>query len=314
MGATRFAVVPVLSLALWAHAADEPLSKGDSTLTRSQVNVGLHVPASLAEPHGPAGVLIYFGGLRDDVSDYLRPLGMVGDALDLVVMVPQMPWFTDAGKVQPAGIYPVLGRMVDDATKQLGLGQPWLMIGGASAGGTPAHELARKWSSKVDLFLLSSAGPFPDVGGPRTLHVVAEGEVNRLGPQGHRGVVLGQGKKDMFAIPGSRHGAHFKHLRAWLETEVSALRLAEAAKTVRLAEEKIAKGEADTASGILKSTMAAVDLLGQPMGGADALFQYEAKRRQELLQRNGATLKLLEDVKVKLSTPRAAATGPSQVP
>lgn len=291
-------------------ALDEPLSVGDSTVVRNRVNLGLHIPPGADGPHGPMGVMIFFGGTGDSIEVYQKALSPMADALDLVVVIPQMPWFQDPGKVPEAGVYQALAHVLDEIEKSFHSDPRWVIINGASAGGAVAHELTRKWASKVSLLILHSTGPFPDISQPRILHVVAEKETNRLNPEGRHGPVLGRGHKDSFAIPGASHGAHFAHMEVWLETEMAVLRLEQASPTIRLAEGKLSRGQADQAAAILRSTVEATGILSKTVPENDALFQYEAKHRQELAVKYAAQIQTVMQMQEKISSPPAAAETP----
>jgi hypothetical protein len=291
----------LLGLGVGMTDAVEPLPVGSSEIVRQQVSMAVHAPSTLEGAHGPAGVLVFFGGVGDSTAYYQKAFAPLADALDLVVIVPQMPWFKEPGKTPPRGVYGALKQAVNEIEKQFQTDPRFVIVGGASAGGAPAHELTKQWSQKVPLFLLASTGPFPDIAKPRTFHVVAEKEVSRLGPQGRTGIALGKGKKDLFAIPGGSHSAQIKHLSTWLETEVAVLRLEQAQETIRKAEEKLRSKENDQARAILASTLAAVRILDQPVAEGDDYFKYEAKRRQELKAKFAPTIKLLEAAEAKLA-------------
>jgi len=281
-------------------AADGPLQIGDSLIERNGVSMALHIPATLEGAHGPSGVLVFIGGSGDSNVGYQRSLGKVADALEIALVVPQMPWFRDGTNIPVPTIFKGLDSVVDQIEKQFSLKPGWIFVGGASAGGKSATDLAAKWSSNTQLLLLASTGPFSDVRRSRTLHVVAENEMDRLGPRGRRGSVLGKGKVDLFAIPGGQHSAQIKHLTVWLETEISILRMEESSATLRQAEDALRAGKGDEARAILRSTREAVTILGTPTAESDEFFQYETQRRKELLEKYSATIRSLEAVEAKL--------------
>ncbi len=283
--------------------AEEPLSTGKSTLVRQGVNMALHIPSTLEGVHGPAGVLVFFGGSGDSIEYYQKAFAPISDALDLAVVVPQMPWFKEAGKVPPSGVNRALKSVVGEIEKQFQTDPRLVIVGGASAGGGAAHDLTKEWSQKVALFLLSSTGPFPDASKPRTFHVVAEKEVSRLGPLGRSGAVLGKGRKDMFAIPGGSHSAQIPHLKVWLETEMAVLRMERAQETIRKAEDHLRRRENEQAQSLLNSTLAAVGILDQTAQDGDGYFQYEGKRREELRTKYASVIKSLETIQNKISAP-----------
>ncbi|MEO8205596.1 MAG: hypothetical protein ABI615_05405 [Chthoniobacterales bacterium] len=288
--------------------SDEPLATGDSTIVRNGVSIALHIPPSLTKPHGPTGILIFFGGKGDQLPHYQKALAPVSEALDMVVVIPQMPWFYQGPQISTATIYQVLQKLVGDIESQFKTDPHWIIIGGASAGGRAANELAYMWPSKVALYMLCSTGSFFDIKSYRTLHIVADKEVAWLGPEGNSGAVLGKGRKDMFAVPGGEHSDQIPHFQVWLKTEMAVLRMEKAAETLKLAQEKLQKGEPQQAQEILQSTVDSAKALGEPAPQGDAFFQYETKHREELLAKYASTIEGLKNLEVKISAATSKAS------
>ncbi len=270
---------------------------GAFEVDRGRAHFGLNVPASLTKPHGPSGVFIFFGGSDDSVATYQRSIGAIANDLDIIAVVPQLPWFSDSGQADVAEVHRMFQRLQGELAQAYNLDPSWLIVGGASAGGTAAHEYARRNSSRVDLLLLASTGPFADVSRPRTLHVVGEDEGQRLGSGNRARTSLGRGKKDSFIIPGGRHSAQTRHIRVWLETEVSELRLAAAESTLERAAALARAGQRDEAADVLRSTWRSIDLLRSEVNSGDALFDYERERRAEVLKRYQPVIERLESAR-----------------
>lgn len=270
---------------------------GAFDVDRGRAHFGLNVPDSLTKPHGPSGVIVFFGGSGDSVATYQRSIGAMANDLDLIAVVPQLPWFGDPGQADAAEVNRMALRLVDELQDVYDLDPCWVIVGGASAGGGSAHELARRMGSKVDLLLLASTGPFQDLRQPRTLHVVAEDEGPRLGSGSRGRNSLGRGKKDAYIIPGSEHSAHTRHLRVWLETEVSELRLAAAEETLERAAALAQAGQRDEAAAVLRSTWRSIDLLRSGVNDGDELFDYERQRQADILTRYQPVIKRLESAR-----------------
>jgi hypothetical protein len=293
--------------------AQETLATGNSTVVRSGVNIALHVPSDLDGPHGPAGIFIWFGGVGDSISYYQKAFTPLADTADMVVVVPQMPWFADHGQVQSPGVYQALEGLVAEIEKRFQTDPQWIMIGGASAGGPPANELAKKWSPRVARLVLASTNLSTGLEQVRTLHVVAEHESPALRLQGAETMSLGQGKKDSFAVPKGEHSAQVPHVELWLATEVAAMRLEQGMKTMRLTEEPLTRNDIAQAKAILKSTFASAHTLSEPAPNQDAFFQYETRHRQELLKSFAPTVEALNNLHTKLFPPSPETTSPSPV-
>ncbi|MEO6055195.1 MAG: hypothetical protein ABIP97_14400 [Chthoniobacterales bacterium] len=290
--------------------AAEPLVTGDSTIVRDGVSIALHIPPSMQAPHGPSGILIFFGGKGDQLAHYQKSLTPISDALGMVVVIPHMPWFYQGPKISTATIYRILEQVVVDIEKQFQTDPHWLIIGGASAGGKGANEMAYMLSSKTALYMLCSTGSFFDIKALRTLHVVADSEVAWLGAEGKSGNVLGKGRKDMFAIPGGEHSDQIPHFQVWLKTEMAVLRMERATQTMQEAEEKLRKGNAVQAQQILQSTLASAQALNEPAPDGDAFFQYEIKHRQELLAHYDSTIQSLKKLEAKTAAAIPGASTP----
>lgn len=270
---------------------------GAFEVDRGRVHFGLNVPASLTQPHGPSGVVVFFGGSGDSVATYQRSIGAIANDLDIIAVVPQLPWFGDPGQADPAEVNRMVQRLLGELENAYDIKPCWVIIGGASAGGGAAHELARRMGSKVDFLVLASTGPFQDLRQTRTLHVVAEDEGHRLGSGSRGRNSLGRGNKDSYIIPDSRHSAHTRHLRVWLETEVSELRLAAAEETLRQAAALAQAGQRDEAADVLRSTWRSIDLLRSDPGDRDELFTYERQRRTEILAKYQPVIERLESAR-----------------
>lgn len=297
-------VLPVICLSfalfLCSGRAEEPLVVGNSVVTRGKANFGLHIPAVFAEKEMPGALLVFFGGSGDSVAAYQRSLTPIGDTEQMVVVIPQMPWFSEPAEASTTEIFRELKDLVKDIETQFATGPLIVAVGGASAGGSAAHELAKKWSSQVEFFILSSTGPFPKLSQPRTFHVVAESEKNRLGSQGDQRNKLGKGKTDIFLIPDGKHSAQIPHWKIWLETELAALRLEQAEEILRAADEQMRRGDKARAATLLALPLSAVETLRQDPSDQDEFFQYEGKSRAELLEKYAATVKKLDEAKIQI--------------
>jgi hypothetical protein len=282
------------------HAADAPLTTGDSTVVRRDVTFALHIPEDLARPHGPSGVLVFFGGKNDSAEMYQQSLSSTAELLDLVLVVPQMPWFAEPGKVDEPGVIRALEQLVTEIEKQFKT--TWVIVGGASAGGNIAVAVAGKWSSKVPLLTLSSTGPFPDNQRLKTFHVVAAEEIEQLGPDGKKAPLLGKGKKDVFAVPGGHHTAQLEYLAPWLESEVSALRLNIASQTMQAAQQALMTRDTKKAEGIIQSTYMASNIIAQAPPGMNSFFDYEKTYRQSLLKKYTSTIQSMQKLRTKIAT------------
>lgn len=283
------------------HAAEAPLTTGNSTVVRRDVTFALHIPESLSKPHGPAGIFIFFGGKDDTTEMYQLSLTNLADSLDLVVVVPQMPWFKDPGKVPEIGVVRALDVLVGEIEKQFQTTPAWVIVGGVSAGGEIAYQLASKWSSKVALLVLASTGPLPNIP-KKTFHVVAAAEIELLGPDGKQAPILGRGKKDVFAIPGGHHTAQIEYVEPWLQSEVSAMRLGIAGQTMQAANQALMVRDAAKAEAIVQSTYLATTILGQQAPGTNSFFEYEKKYREDLLKKDAKTIESLTKLRTKIAT------------
>jgi hypothetical protein len=78
-------------------AAGENLSTGDTNITRAGVNHALHVPKTADHTHGPFPLFILFGGYGDAAEYYQKTLTPMAEQLDLVLVVPHLPWFREPG-------------------------------------------------------------------------------------------------------------------------------------------------------------------------------------------------------------------------
>jgi len=212
------AVLPVA-----ASAANFP--DGTSTVRRDAAEVGLYVPAATNRLRGSTGLFIFFGGMGDSVEHYQKALAPMADALDLVVLVPHLPWFAEPGRAQPLQIMAALEELRGELEQAFQADAELVVVGGASAGGGAACWVAREWAARVPFLVLHSTRPCPERIGARTLHVVGESETALLG-EGGAGERLGEGSTDRFAVPGEGHQVHVRHMRAWLETELARYRVA----------------------------------------------------------------------------------------
>ncbi len=258
---------------LLAHVkAEDALVVGDSTITRDRVNMALHVPATADKPHGPMGVLVFFGGVGDSIDYYQKAFTEMADKLDLIVIIPQMPWFDKRGEVDTPGVIKVLDDVVTQIETQFHTDPNLRLVGGASAGGAPAHDLTKKWGAKVPFQLLHSTVDSAWVKGPRLLHLVGRNETGWLGTDAHSGQGFDINNKDLYAVPDEDHQVHFRHMQPWLETELSAWRIINMSS-------KRGRGEDEAALNYLKKSY---DLLSETLQGDDAFLQYQNKRRKEL--------------------------------
>lgn len=262
-----------------------------------RAHFGLYVPESLTTTHGPSAVYVFFGGMGDSVSRYQERFGTIAEALDIIVVVPQMDWFSDPGRADADEVQRAFQRLLRDVQSEYQLNPGWLFIGGASRGGAPAHALARRLGSRTDLLILASTGPFAAIRQPRTLHVVAENEAERLGSGRSRQNSLGSGHRDAFIISGGRHSAQIDHQRVWLESEVARLRLEAAETTLREAANLAQSGDRDQAANLLRSTWRMLDLLRAPVDARDALFDYERQRRLDLLEQYAPVIERLDSAR-----------------
>ncbi|MEO6845659.1 MAG: alpha/beta hydrolase fold domain-containing protein [Chthoniobacterales bacterium] len=320
MNKTPFLHFPEILLAGILFSISSPLfaellAPGDSILSRHDVNIALHIPPDLAASHGPAGILILFGGTGDRIEYYQTAIAPLADALDLALVIPQMQWFATPGK-DNAHVCQELEKVVTEIEAQFKTDPHMVIISGASAGGGIAHDLAQKWRNKTPLLVLHSTGPIADLSGPRTFHVVADKEKARLGPAGSSGVVLGRGHKDMFAVPNGEHEVHTKYMQVWLDSELAIWRLEQAQQTMDKAEEKLRKNDPTQALAILKSTLDSAKTMSEPVDGTDAFFQYETKHRQEIATRFAPVIKklLALDAKITAASPSATPAASTQPP
>ena len=256
-------------LALPQTKAEDALAVGDSTITRSRVNMALHVPATADKPHGPMGVLVFFGGVGDSIDYYQKAFTEMADKLDLVVVIPQMPWFATRGEVDVGGVIKALDDVTAQIETQFHTDPNLRLVGGASAGGSPAHDLTKKWGAKVPFQLLHSTVESAWVKGPRLLHLVGRDETAWLGTDAHSGQGFDINNKDLYAVPDEDHQVHFRHMQPWLETELSAWRIMNA------------NGKAGTDEATLNSIRKSYGLLSETLQGDDAFLQYQNKRRKD---------------------------------
>ncbi|MBI4026556.1 MAG: hypothetical protein HY360_16335 [Verrucomicrobia bacterium] len=298
--AATLILVPFVGL----KGADAPAppapATGDSTITRSRVNLALHIPAAAAGEHGPLGVLIFFGGVGDSIEYYQKAFTPAADALDLVVVVPQMPWFAKRGEVEAKGVLQALDGVAASIESQFHSDPDLRLVGGASAGGPPAHDLAKKWGARVPFLLLHSTLDSAWVKGPRLLHLVGRNETAWLGTDAHGGQGFDVHEKDLYAVPDEDHQVHFKHMQPWLETELSAWRIAVSERTLRVVEEKLKQNQPREAGAILHSTKEAVRFLSATLDGNDPFFAFQNKRRKELREKYQKEIQAIETIRLRL--------------
>ncbi|MGH8048630.1 MAG: hypothetical protein ACREKL_15430 [Chthoniobacterales bacterium] len=281
-------------------AGEQPIATGLSTVVRKDVNFALFVPPDLAGDHGPAGIFVFFGGKNDSIEMYQQSLATVAQTMDLILIVPQMPWFADPGKVPEAGVIRALEQLVPEIEKQFHTTSSLIVVGGASAGGPIAAQLANKWSAKVALLVLASTPVQPDAR-KKTLHVVAASESELLGPDAKRAPILGKGKKDIFAIPGGHHTAQVEYLQPWLETEVTALRLDLASQTTQAASQALMQRNSAKAEAILNSTHMGTLILSTQVPGTNSFYEYENARRKALVKKYEAPTQSVDKLREKIA-------------
>jgi hypothetical protein len=240
----------------------------------------LHVPKTADEPHALFATLIFFGGYGDAADYYQKTLAPMSDDLEFVLVVPHMPWFREPGKADEEQILDSLNQLKTELETRFHTDPKLGIVSGASKGGPITCELASRWSSAVPLLILHSTYFCSTKNSARTLHLVGEKEVAFLGHEGQSGKVLGVARKDLYAVPNEEHGAHFRHMKAWLETELSAVRLERANETLRLAQK-----EPTQAGLVLRSTKAAARYLSENLPESDDFMKYQNARRKELLSK-----------------------------
>lgn len=281
--------------------ATEPLATGASMVEQDRASYGVFIPPSFGANSGPSGVFVFFGGRGDSVETYMRSLTPLAEAQNWVLIVPQLPWFKEPTKASASDILRGVDKLIGRIEKEMNPGPLWLAVGGASAGGAAAHDLAKKWSSKLNLLVLASTGPFSGVGKVRTLHIVADNEQNRLGSDGRKGNSLGKDAKDIFLIPNGKHSAQIPHFKVWMETEIARLRLAQASATLQQAEAKLRQNQLAEAETLLQSSFRAVETLDFPALGSDAFYEYENQRRAAMKTEFAREIEALAAMKPRLS-------------
>lgn len=263
-----------------ASDGEVDIATGPSHIIRDSVNFGLYVPKTAERPHGPLAMLVFFGGYGDAVDYYQKQLASLADDLDIVVVVPQMPWFREKGEVSAIGVIATLDGLKQELETRFGVDPGLAIVGGGSAGGSSACQLTRRWKTSVPLLVLHSSNRCSAIGRTRSVLLVGENEVSFLGEEASGGKRLGEGLTDLFAVPKEQHEIHFRHMRWWLETELSALRLERADATLRLAGER----KAD-ATAILRSTKESASRLSTAIPDDDDFLRYQNDRRKELREK-----------------------------
>src|ERR1043166_1858300 len=98
----KTACLLLLFIGTLAIADDLKLVTGDSVIEYDTVTYALHVPKTADGPHGPFAVLVFFGGYGDSIEYYQKALASMCDDLDVIAVIPQMPWFAKPGKASNA--------------------------------------------------------------------------------------------------------------------------------------------------------------------------------------------------------------------
>jgi hypothetical protein len=247
-----------------AMGDDLKLATGDSIIEYDTVTYALHVPKSADGPHGPFAVLVFFGGYGDSIEYYQKALAEMCDELDMIAVIPQMPWFAKPGKSSAAAVMGSLDGLRKEIETQFHTDTNLVIVSGASAGGGSACQLTRRWGKNVPLLVLHSTNRCSGIGNTRSVLLVGENEAGFLGSEAEDGKLLGQGLTDLFAVPKEQHEVHFRHMRVWLETELSAVRIERS--------DSSAKPDLNRA----------INLLLTPVPDTDAFFKYQQTRRAEL--------------------------------
>jgi len=273
----------VLTAAMCTWADENQLRVGDSDIHRQGVNYALHVPPAAETTHAALGLLVFFGGVGDSTAYYQKAFTPMADDLGLVVVVPQMPWFSKPGDVGVPGVLASLDGLRREIEARFRTDPGLVIVSGASAGGNSACLLASRWDTAVPLLVLHSTGPCRSDVKARILHLVGQQEAAFLPEDGRSGTFLGQGTTDMFAVPGEAHEVHFKDMRWWVETELSALRLAASGPQVALAEKDLAAGKPAEAKARMQVYADAARVLAASVVEGDAFTKYQNVRRRELL-------------------------------
>jgi len=265
-------------------SAADALSPGDSVIVREGVTIALHVPPATNPPPASLGLLVCFGGQGDSVQGYPRLLAPLADALDLIVIVPRLPWFAQRGEVGVDGVIVALNVLRRELQEQLGADPGLVVVTGVSAGGAGACLLAKRWRHTVPLLVLHSTWRCVKEPAARTVLLVGEAETGFLGDAASAGPVLGKGTVDLFAVPGAGHQVHLAQMRAWLETELSAWRLARVPAALRAAGDHPVQR-----ASVERTTATATRLLNTTLPEPDDFFRYQNHRRAELRPRFPAT-------------------------
>ena len=106
--------------------------------------------------------------------------------------------------------------------------------------------------------------------------------------------------KDLYAAPDEDHQVHFKHMQPWLETELSAWRIAGSERTLRLVEEKLKQNQPKEAGAIIHSTAEALRLLSETLADNDPFFAFQNKRRKALREKYPKEIQAIETIKARL--------------
>lgn len=287
----------LLAIFLSSSHAGEKIATGDSVITRDKVDIALHVPAAASGEHGPFGVFVFFGGVGDSNEYYQKAYAEMADKLDFIVVVPRMPWFATKGEVDTPGVIKALDGLVADLETQFHTEPNLCIVGGASAGGGAAHNLAQHWGAKVPFLILHSTLDRFAVKGPRLLHLVGRDESAWLGTDAHGGKGFDVNNKDLYAVPDEEHQAHIRDTRPWLETELSAWRLEKAGFV-------ITGGPNASSEAAIRSHKESLRLLSETLQGDDAFLQFQNKRRKDL------KLKLETQLKGGKGLPADPTVGP----